>query len=45
MLQIFRIELIAQTDVENTGDYRMNTILRVSVGISLTPWGTRTLIV
>jgi len=34
-----------QTDVENAEDYRIDTILRVSVGIGLTPWGTRTLIV
>src|ERR1700676_3308034 len=30
-LQLFRIELIAQTDVENARDYRIDTILRVSV--------------
>jgi hypothetical protein len=34
-----------QTDVGNDEDYRIDTILRVSVGIGLTPWGTRTLIV
>jgi hypothetical protein len=38
-LRLFRIELIAQTDVENAGDYRIDTIVRVSVGHQLNAMG------
>jgi len=38
-LQLFRIELLAQADVENTGDYRTDTILRVSVWHQLNSMG------
>jgi hypothetical protein len=44
-LQLFRIELLAQADVENTRDYYIDPVLRCRCGISLTQWGTRTLIV
>ena len=38
-LQLFRIELLAQADVENARDYCINTVLRVSVWHQLNAMG------
>jgi hypothetical protein len=38
-LQLFRIELLAQADVENTRDYCIDSVLRVSVWHQLNAMG------
>ena len=43
-LQLLAVEVFAEADVEDTGDHRVDAILRLSCGISLTPAGSLTLI-